>query len=220
MRVSCAITAYNEKDYIEGCILSVLGQTYPVDEIIVVADSCTDGTVEIARRFPVEVVEVDYRDIYQSKREGLERASSNLVLCVDGDTWLDPYFVENGVTHILEGYEVATGYIYPVEDKPASGLISTVCNLLPKHFYKSGPAYILDKRRYVEVCGLERVNGYYDHCESVYEEIPLQRFKSYKGSDMVAYTEIPWGGSSRFMLLAGSVAFASGIFLFFRAIDS
>ncbi len=49
--VSVCIGAYNRKDYIRACVDSVLAQTYPHLEVVVVDDASTDGTLEILKTY-------------------------------------------------------------------------------------------------------------------------------------------------------------------------
>lgn len=51
MKISAVIPAYNAERYISDAIESILSQTAPVDEIIVVDDGSTDKTAEAASRF-------------------------------------------------------------------------------------------------------------------------------------------------------------------------
>lgn len=51
------IPAHNEEVWIQRTIGSLRAQTYPVKRILVMADNCTDRTVELARAAGVEVVE-------------------------------------------------------------------------------------------------------------------------------------------------------------------
>ena len=50
MLVTIVIPVYNVAPYIERCLLSALGQTYPNIQIILVDDCGTDNSMNIARR--------------------------------------------------------------------------------------------------------------------------------------------------------------------------
>jgi glycosyltransferase involved in cell wall biosynthesis len=51
MRVSVIIAAYNAEAYIAAAVESVLGQTIPPDEVIVIDDGSTDGTRNVLGQF-------------------------------------------------------------------------------------------------------------------------------------------------------------------------
>lgn len=57
-------------------------------EIIVVADGCTDGTVDVARRHPgpVRVIEVNLRQIGAVRNAGARTAAGEVLIFVDADT--------------------------------------------------------------------------------------------------------------------------------------
>ncbi|MFW6060755.1 MAG: glycosyltransferase family 2 protein [Phycisphaeraceae bacterium] len=54
-RVSCIIPAHNAARYLEETVASVLAQTRPVDEIVVVDDGSTDDTARLAESFGAPV---------------------------------------------------------------------------------------------------------------------------------------------------------------------
>jgi glycosyltransferase involved in cell wall biosynthesis len=56
MRVSVVIAVYNAEAYIAEAIESVLGQTIPPDEVIVIDDGSTDGTRDVLGRFGDRIV--------------------------------------------------------------------------------------------------------------------------------------------------------------------
>lgn len=92
------IPAHNEEQQIAAALESVLDQTYKPSLIVVVADNCTDSTIEIARRYPVEVmVTVGNTD---RKSGALNQAwwrycqDARFVITMDADTILDRRCVE------------------------------------------------------------------------------------------------------------------------------
>jgi cellulose synthase/poly-beta-1,6-N-acetylglucosamine synthase-like glycosyltransferase len=48
--VAALVPAHNEEDQIGDAVLALLRQTRPLDLILVVADNCTDGTVDVVRQ--------------------------------------------------------------------------------------------------------------------------------------------------------------------------
>lgn len=57
MDISIIIPAYNEEKYIEE-VLEVVTDIPGLFEVIVVSDGSTDGTVQVAQRYPVKVIEL------------------------------------------------------------------------------------------------------------------------------------------------------------------
>jgi poly-beta-1,6-N-acetyl-D-glucosamine synthase len=100
-RVTILVPAYNEDMVIEASIQSLLAQTYPYIEVLVIDDGSKDRTYEYARRF-------EHVDGYKSVRAltkpnggkskalnfGIEHCSGDLIMVVDADSKLEPTAVE------------------------------------------------------------------------------------------------------------------------------
>jgi glycosyltransferase involved in cell wall biosynthesis len=93
--VSVVICAYNEERLLPGCLHSVLGQTRPPDEIIVVNNASDDRTRAVAERLPgVTVVDEPRRGLVRARETGRVHARGDLLVYVDADTrlpltWID-----------------------------------------------------------------------------------------------------------------------------------
>jgi biofilm PGA synthesis N-glycosyltransferase PgaC len=100
--VTVLIPAHNEERSIGTTIASLMSQSHPPDRVLVVADNCTDSTLEVALRAGVEVVEsVDNR---HKKAGALNQAlgrilpvqgDNDVVMVMDADTVLDDGFLES-----------------------------------------------------------------------------------------------------------------------------
>ena len=92
MRVSAIIPAYNRKAAVFRAIDSVLAQTAPVDEIIVVDDGSTDGTADgIHRRYgaQVRVVRQGNQGVSAARNTGIRDAQGEWIAFLDSDDiWL------------------------------------------------------------------------------------------------------------------------------------
>ena len=92
MDISVIIPSYNHATYIAEAIQSVLRQTVPAQEVIVVDDGSTDQTREVVAQFPAPV-----RYIYQPNRglsaarnTGIQASMSKWVAFLDADDWWLP----------------------------------------------------------------------------------------------------------------------------------
>lgn len=92
MRVSALIPTYNRQSCVSRAIDSVLAQTEPVDEIIVVDDGSTDGTIErLHSRYGsrVAVCRQENAGVSVARRRAINEARGEWVAFLDSDDeWL------------------------------------------------------------------------------------------------------------------------------------
>lgn len=99
MKIVALIPAYNEEGSIAATIESVLDQTRKPDEIVIIPNGCSDRTADIARSYPVTVLELPRLE--HKKSEALNRAwvkyasDSDLVISMDADTVFPSTAVED-----------------------------------------------------------------------------------------------------------------------------
>ena len=106
VRVIAIIPAHNEEIGIAQTIDSLRRQTQAPDQILVAADNCTDGTVDIAKAMGVEVLET--WDNTAKKAGALNQALAmvlpglqphDVVLMMDADSRLNRDFVAAGMAY-------------------------------------------------------------------------------------------------------------------------
>ena len=92
--ISVVMPCYNAAPYVEEAVQSVLGQTYPQVELIVVDDGSTDGSTEILQRLATEYperVSVVYQNRagpFVARNHALAHANGNFIAFLDADdTW-------------------------------------------------------------------------------------------------------------------------------------
>lgn len=93
--VSAVIPTHNRKEMLEKAIRSVLSQTYPIKEIIVISDGSTDGTDDAVKELQSKYDNIIYRSYTPSKganfarNYGIKLASSDFIAFLDDDDeWL------------------------------------------------------------------------------------------------------------------------------------
>ncbi|MDO8515446.1 MAG: glycosyltransferase family 2 protein [bacterium] len=88
MKVSIAITSYNEGKNIERCLKSVKDLA---DEIVIVDEKSSDDTVEIAKKYTDKIFLVDHDPMFHKHKQlALENCSNDWILQIDCDEELSP----------------------------------------------------------------------------------------------------------------------------------
>jgi glycosyltransferase involved in cell wall biosynthesis len=96
--VSVIIPCYNQAYFLREAIESVLQQTYPHFEIVVVDDGSTDGTSEVASSFPgVRTIHQENRGSSAARNVGLSMSTGYYVVFLDADDRLLPIALETNV---------------------------------------------------------------------------------------------------------------------------
>lgn len=109
--ISVVISAHNEERNIKDCIESVSDLA---SEIIVIDNSSTDETSEIAKKMGAKVFKQinDVRKIDLQKNFGFEKASKEWILSLDADERLTPLLIKE-IQHELSINGKAVGYYIP-----------------------------------------------------------------------------------------------------------
>ena len=97
--VSILVAIYNKEMEISQCIKSLINQSYDNLEIILINDGSTDSTKEICKKFSekdnrIELINKKNEGLEMARRTGLEYATGEYVMFVDGDDWLPKNAVE------------------------------------------------------------------------------------------------------------------------------
>ncbi len=88
--VSVVIPAYNREDRLPSAIRSVLDQSAPPAEVIVVDDGSTDGTPALVRDFPeVRYLRQENQGVSAARNHGISAAKHDWIALLDSDDeWL------------------------------------------------------------------------------------------------------------------------------------
>jgi glycosyltransferase involved in cell wall biosynthesis len=119
-KVSAILAVYNSEKTIEKAMISLLGQSDPV-EIIVVDDGSTDSTkslvVRTIRLYPastIKMIERKHGGPALARNAGAKVATGKILLFVDADMVFDRHYVRKLVKPIIEDGVVGT---YTVEER-------------------------------------------------------------------------------------------------------
>ena len=98
--VSIIVPIYNIEGYIRECIDSILAQTYPDFELILVDDGSPDNCGRICDEYAekdvrVKVIHKENGSLTSARNAGLSVAKGDWIMHVDGDDWIEPDMIES-----------------------------------------------------------------------------------------------------------------------------
>jgi glycosyltransferase involved in cell wall biosynthesis len=128
--VSVIIPVYNHEEFIGEAIESVLAQSYPYTQIIVVNDGSTDGTKDVLETYKgrIEVIHQSNAGPSAARNNGIRRATGEFICFFDSDD------------KFLPGKIVRQLSIF--QSRPDVGLVHTGINVVHKngdHWYTITP---------------------------------------------------------------------------------
>lgn len=109
-KLTVVISVFNEEKKIEKCLKSVLF----ADEILVVNNSSTDKTIDIAKKFATSIITQpnDPLLIDIQKNAGFKKAKNDWILSIDADEIVTPE-LRLEIENLLENENLKNGYFIP-----------------------------------------------------------------------------------------------------------
>lgn len=97
--ISVIVPAYNVKKYVEKCVYSIINQTFPDYEIILVDDGSTDGTSilcdELAKKSDkIRVFHKENGGLSDARNFGMDKAQGEYITFIDSDDYVAPTYLK------------------------------------------------------------------------------------------------------------------------------
>jgi len=94
------MTTKNEQQHIASCLDSIINQTYPRTEILVIDNNSTDKTKEIAKKYTYQVYNYGNERSEQRNYGLLEKAKGDYLIYLDADMILKRNLLEESIKQI------------------------------------------------------------------------------------------------------------------------
>lgn len=121
MKISVVIPTLNSERYIARCIKSILSQDYPGNcvKIIVVDNGSTDDTLEILKRYGVNIIIDAKANIAKLRNLGANRSDGDIIAFLDSDCIASRSWLKNAVQLFQQDPKIgAVGGYYGRSDNP------------------------------------------------------------------------------------------------------
>ena len=97
--ISVIVPVYKVEDCLDKCVQSIVSQTYPVLEIILVDDGSPDRCGELCDQWAkkdsrIRVIHKENGGLSDARNAGMQIATGSLISFIDSDDWIDPDFLQ------------------------------------------------------------------------------------------------------------------------------
>lgn len=149
-RVSIITVVYNGIKHIEQAIQSVLQQTYPHIEYIIVDGGSTDGTVDLIKKYEGKLakwISEKDRGISDAFNKGIALATGDIIGMINADDWYEPTAVAQVVAHYQEA-DIFYGDLRLLRKEQVDFVVKGEHELLPKLMAMNHPTVFVKREVY------------------------------------------------------------------------
>jgi GT2 family glycosyltransferase len=110
--VSVIVPCHNGAKFLADAIASILAQTYPALEILVIDDGSTDGTEAIATQYaaPVRYIRQTCQGVSVARNTGIQASRGNYLVFLDHDDRLLPHALAVGINCLEKNSDCGFAY--------------------------------------------------------------------------------------------------------------
>ncbi|MBD0373704.1 MAG: glycosyltransferase [Pyrinomonadaceae bacterium] len=162
-RISVIIPCYNQAHFLGEAIESVLNQSYPHYEIIVVDDGSTDNTSEVAESYTqVRCISQQNQGLSAARNTGLRESTCDYLVFLDSDDRLLPVALSTGLKYLQANpdcafvsghYRLINANGEPQETNPQPHVKEDHYLALLQNNYITVPASVMYRREIFEEVG-------------------------------------------------------------------
>lgn len=137
IKVSIVVAIYNVEAYLEKCLTTLLKQTYPNYELILVDDGSSDRCGEICQDFSqknpakIKYYHKENGGLSDARNYGLQYVTGDYVLFIDSDDYVEENMLERMVLMSADGQKkiVECNFLWEYPDKIRTDIRKSYCSL-------------------------------------------------------------------------------------------
>jgi glycosyltransferase involved in cell wall biosynthesis len=215
--VSVIVCAHNEAQHLAACLYSVLAQTRPPDEILVVNNASTDETRSVAQQVPgVRVVDEPRKGLVVARETGRHATTGDILVYLDADCRVPLMWIERIVAHFeRDAGLIALSARYRFYDWDVLGrtliraydfIVAPLTQLLVKHLLRIGTIFYGGNFA-VRREALERIGGFDTSIEFHGEDTNLGRRLFRVGNVSLRYDCFVYTSARRYIVMGKAAVF-------------
>lgn len=161
--ISVIIPAHNEAKYLHRPLNSLKKQTFKDFETIVIADSCTDKTVQVAKRYGCEVKKTKAKNVGKNRNIGAKLAKADILVFLDADVRVSDNYLEKIINAVEQGFGCGRPDYYSDSKNMIIRNLYFIINIFRLHYY---PHTSFVKKEY-----FVKIGGFNENFKNCYDDM-------------------------------------------------
>jgi len=191
MDISVVIPLYNKAPHIQRALDSILSQSYPPKEIVVVDDGSTDGSGEIVKACSdprIKLLREENSGISTARNLGICETSSDFIALLDADDEWKPEHLQN-IAMLIEEYPECGAYATSYIRDAGS---AKIWQPKPQKSFPIGWKGILDIDKYLELNMSMYIFNSSSICirKAIFDKVGMFNVKVGRGQDLEMWLRI------------------------------
>ena len=194
-KFSIIIPVYNVEKYIDGCLKSVMNQTYKDYEVIVVNDGTKDNSMDIVKKYDVKVIEQKNQGLSAARNTGVKHAKGDYLIFLDSDDSWNKDLLKELSKSIKNNPDVVRFQIQETYENSDDVKPFNEQSFEDKNGVERNLAYLLNKIAEIEnypgflsISGSELANNLYNQVIELGGEIEIEEVLSVKFDEIKTVT--------------------------------
>jgi glycosyltransferase involved in cell wall biosynthesis len=180
-RTSLIVTVLDEVDTIDDLLESVVRQTRPPDEVIVVDGGSIDGTWQALQtwrsRLPLQALQAHGANIARGRNTGIEAATGDVIAVTDAGVRLEPDWLEQLLARLNPAVDVVGGFFRAdprstFEQAMGATVLPAIEDVDPDRFLPSSRSVLFRRSAWHTAGGYP---AWLDYCEDLVFDLALKR---------------------------------------------
>lgn len=186
-KISLYVPCFNAEEYIKDCLKSILQQTYPIEDILVIDDGSCDDTVEIASQFPVKIIRHgENKGLAAARNTAIKHSAGNYLASLDADCVPEEDWLENLINNFSSKTAGIGGRL--IESDLNSSVGSWRAVHMSQEWGKTSSnsvSFLFGSNNIFKKDILVKVGGYNENYKNNYEDVDISKRIKAEGYSLV-----------------------------------
>ena len=159
-KFSIIVPVYNVEEYIDDCLKSIKNQTFNDYEVIVVNDGTKDNSMDIVKKYDVEIINQENGGLSAARNAGVKKAKGEYLIFLDSDDYIEKDLLKKINDSLKDNPDVVRFQIKEVypdkeidfneESFNTTDGVEAFNNIVKYHFIENAWCYAIKRSYYLE----------------------------------------------------------------------